>query len=234
MAESSDSAPEFPDSDSRNPLEPDCSRCPALVEARECISWGNGSLDADVVVVGEAPAFGDPEADRWRGGNWTGMAYTSRHSGRKVRALFADAGLAPDELYFTNAVKCFPRDDESGRDETPTNREPTAEERANCRRHLRTEIERISPAVVATTGKHATRSVLGDRSAKSGESGESGDSDDSSGFLDSVLEPVSSVEFGTTVLPLLHPSYQNVWLPRIGLDREEYVAEIRAVVTARR
>ena len=207
---------EFPDPESRNVLEPGCSRCPALVESRECISWGNGSLDADVVVVGEAPAFGDPEAETWRGGNWTGMAYTSRHSGRKVRDLFADAGLTPDQLYFTNAVKCFPAAE--GDEETePSNREPTPEERANCRPHLASEIEQVSPAVVATTGKHATLSVLGEEGL-------------SDGFLDSVLDPVEAPAFETTVLPLLHPSYQNVWLPRIGHTREEYVAAISEAV----
>ncbi|WP_137283977.1 uracil-DNA glycosylase [Halorussus salinisoli] len=215
---------EYPDPDSRNVLEPGCSRCPALVESRECISWGNGSLDADVVVVGEAPAFGNPDADRWQGGNWTGMAYTSRHSGRTVRDLFADAGLADEELYFTNAVKCFPAvaGEDGGRtdgDESPSNREPTAGERANCRDHLAAEIEQVSPAVVATTGKHATLALSGELPG---------------GFLDSVLEPREVTGFEATVLPLLHPSYQNVWLPRIRLSREEYVAEIRAVVAARR
>ncbi|WP_435180345.1 uracil-DNA glycosylase [Halorussus sp. AFM4] len=221
---------EFPDSESRNVLEPGCARCPALAESRERIAWGNGSLDAEVMVVGEAPAFGDPDADRWQGGNWTGMAYTSRHSGRRVRDLFADAGLASGDLYFTNAVKCFPRAEaESDADEAehdasgdpPTNREPTAGERANCRGHLATEIERVDPAVVATTGKHATLSVLGDEAL-------------SGGFLDAVLDPVDSPEFGTTVLPLLHPSYQNVWLPRIGYDREAYVAALRDAIAARR
>ncbi|MFC4448831.1 uracil-DNA glycosylase [Halorussus aquaticus] len=228
---------EYPDPESRNVLEPRCSRCPALVESRERISWGNGSLDADVVVVGEAPAFGveprstettsgdeprvgDPEADRWRGGNWTGMAYTSRHSGRAVRDLFADADVEPEDLYFTNAVKCFPADSENAEaedDGTPTNREPTAEERQNCRGHLAAEIERTSPAVVATTGKHATLALVGDLPG---------------GFLDAVLDRRDLPEFGTTVLPLLHPSYQNVWLPRIGYDREEYVAAIREAVSA--
>lgn len=225
--------PEFPDPDSRNVLEPDCSRCPALVESRECISWGNGSLDADVVVVGEAPAYGvepastetttgdqprvgNPEAEEWRGGNWTGMAYTSRHSGRAVRELFADAGFASEECYFTNAVKCFPREDAVSDEGRPSNREPTPDERANCRHHLRAEIEQVDPAVVATTGKHATLAVLDD--ALDG------------GFLDSVLDPVESEAFGTIVLPLLHPSYQNVWLPRIGYSREEYVVEIGETV----
>jgi DNA polymerase len=198
---------EYPDPASRNVLEPDCSRCPALVESRECIAWGNGSPSAEVVVVGEAPAFGDPEAERWRGGNWTGMAYTSRHSGRKIRDLFADAGLAPEDLYFTNAVKCFPADDGD-----ESNREPTADERANCRDHLRTEIGQVDPAVVATTGKHATLSVLGD--------------DALDGFLDAVLELRASAALGVAVLPLVHPSYQNVWLPRLGYTREEYVAEV--------
>lgn len=206
---------EYPDPDSRRVLESGCSRCPELVESRECISWGNGALDADVVVVGEAPAFGDPEAERWKGGNWTGMAYTSRHSGRKVRELFADAGFGTDDCYFTNAVKCFPEADEGG-----TNREPTAEERANCRTHLRTEIETVNPAVVATTGKHATLAVLGD--------------DAIDGFLDSVLEPVECPDFETAVLPLVHPSYQNVWLPRLGYTREEYIAAIRERIAAAR
>ncbi|WP_134668791.1 uracil-DNA glycosylase [Halorussus marinus] len=202
-----------------------------MVESRERIAWGNGSLDAAVVVVGEAPAAGveprstdhssgasprdgDSDADRWRGGNWTGKAYTSRHSGRTVRELFADAGLGPEELYVTNAVKCFPEGEDG------SNREPTADERANCRTHLRTEIERIDPAVIATTGKHATLSVLGDDAPES--------------FLDGVLDPVESEDFDAAVLPLVHPSYQNVWLPRLGYDRETYVEAIRARIAARR
>jgi DNA polymerase len=124
---------EFPSTDARHPLADDCTRCPALAESRTCISWGNGALDASVVVVGEAPATGDPDADRWRGGNHTGMAYTSRHSGRAVRDLCADAGLdVASECYFTNAVKCFPR-----KSDGDGNRQPTAEELANCRPHLR-------------------------------------------------------------------------------------------------
>ena len=96
--------PAYPDPDSANVLAPDCARCPALVEARERISWGTGSLDADVMVVGEAPGAGNPDAERWRGGNWTGMAYTARHSGRIVRATFEELGYGPDDIYVTNAV----------------------------------------------------------------------------------------------------------------------------------
>jgi DNA polymerase len=211
-----DADPAYPDPDSRNALAEDCRRCPALAEARECISWGNGPADADVVVVGEAPGAGDPDADRWRGGNWTGLAYTSRHSGRRVRDLLAAVGH-PD-AYYTNAVKCFPRAEPSEGDgpdpADATNREPTAEERANCRPYLREEIGAVDPRVVVPTGRHATESVfaLADRELD--------------GFLETVLEPFDFPALGVRVVPILHPSYQAVWLPRI----EHTVASYRAAL----
>jgi uracil-DNA glycosylase len=92
----------FPDRDTRLALEPGCDRCPALVACRNRIAWGVGPGNADLVVVGEAPGAGDPDAERWQGGNHTGMAYTTRHSGRRIRALFDRLGYEP---YYTNAVK---------------------------------------------------------------------------------------------------------------------------------
>ncbi len=195
----------FPDD--RNVLLPGCARCPDLAACRERIAWGNGPADADVMVVGEAPAAGDPDAEQWRGGNYTGMAYTSRHSGRRVRDLLADLGYEP---YYTNAVKCFPAD----RDDPSTNREPTPAERRRCGVHLRAEIEAVAPEVVVTTGKHATESVAN-------LAGHTVD-----GFLDSVLEPLACPDFGVTLLPILHPSYQEVWLVRLGYDEGEYRAAI--------
>jgi len=191
----------YPTDAERRPLAEDCRRCPELVSSRSCISWGNGPTDASVVVVGEAPAAGDPDAERWRGGNLTGMAYTSRASGRKVRALVADAGYAGD-AYYTNAVKCHP----------PGNRDPTAAERANCRPWLHEDLEVVDPDAVVPTGKHATASVfaLADRALD--------------GFLDTVLDPVET-PFGR-VVPVLHPSYEEVWRSRLGYDRAGYVAAL--------
>ena len=200
--------PDYPDPDSKNVLAPGCGRCPALADARECISWGNGSLDAELVVVGEAPGAGTPEADRWKGGHWTGMAYTARHSGRKIRDLFADLGFDNDDLYYTNAVKCFPEGEDG------SNREPTSEERTNCRPYLETEIEEIEPRAVVATGKHATTSLL----ATEGKSID--------GFLDSILEPVALESLETTLVPVLHPSYQAVWLSRLDYTYESYLDAI--------
>ncbi|MFC6768033.1 uracil-DNA glycosylase [Natrinema soli] len=193
----------------RNVLESDCTRCPALVESRECISWGTGNLDADIVVVGEAPGYGNPDADRWRGGNWTGKAYTSRHSGRRIRQMVDEIGDG-DDAYFTNAVKCFPAEP----DDPTSNREPTPEERANCRTHLLTELEEVDPTVVLATGKHATKTVL------------AAEEQTLEGFIDSVLEPVRCERLDVWLLPILHPSYQDVWIGRLGYEPEEYLEAI--------
>ena len=193
----------FPDPEDRNELAADCRRCPEPTAAREHISWGVGSLEATLFVVGEAPGAGDPEADRWQGGNHTGMAYTTRHSGRRIRDLFEGLGYDPDDLYFTNAVKCFPPGEEG------SNREPTPEERANCRPYLRSELETVAPDCVVPTGRHATESLLAmtDRTLE--------------GFLETVLDPIET-EALPPLLPVLHPSYRNIWTSRLGYEPAEY------------
>jgi len=210
--ETANGDPAFPDSDSALVLEPACERCPDLAACRNRIAWGNGPTDAAVVVVGEAPGAGVPDAGRWRGGNWTGLAYTAQHSGRRIRETMATVGY-PDS-FFTNAVKCFPADPE----EPSTNREPTAVEREHCRDHLRTELERVEPDAVVATGKHATTSMLAfeDRTVE--------------GFVDSVLEPVRLDSLGLTLVPILHPAYRDIWLSRLGYDRGAYFEELRDVL----
>lgn len=200
----------FPDPDSKNPLAETCTRCQSLVESRERISWGVGPRDADLVVVGEAPGAGTPDAEQWKGGNWTGMGYTARHSGRKIREMMAEIGYS--NAYYTNAVKCFPSNGEG------SNREPTAEERANCRPYLVREIEQIAPVCVVATGKHATQSLL----AVEGR--------EVDGFLDTIFEPIACQTLCAPVLPILHPSYQEVWISRLGYTYESYLDAIREVL----
>jgi uracil-DNA glycosylase family 4 len=205
--------PEPPAAEDRNVLEPDCSRCPALVESRTYIAWGNGPLDAPILVVGEAPGAGDPDAEDWQGGNHSGLAYTSRHSGRRIRGLFADLGF-PDRVYYANAVRCFPADGAG------SNREPSAAELSNCRGHLEEELRQVDPAVVVPTGAHATRSVL------------AFDDVEVDGFLEWVLTPTHMASLDVPVLPLLHPSYQDVWLSRLGYTPESYREEIATALEA--
>jgi DNA polymerase len=217
--DSSVSDPDFPDPGSKNALAADCRRCPALVAARERICWGVGPREASIVVVGEAPAAGEPDAERWQGGNRTGMAYTGRRSGRKIRGMTEELDI--QNAYYTNAVKCFPsaaiEPGETACEKSPRetdNREPVPEERANCRPYLRREIETIDPECVIATGKHATQSLLAveDRTVEN--------------FLDFVLATQNCPTLGVPVLPILHPSYQEVWISRLGYTYEEYLDAI--------
>ena len=77
----------------------------------------------------------------------------------------------------------------------------------------------VDPAVLLPTGKHATQSTL----ALAGRELDS--------FLDTVLEPMET-DLGT-VIPLLHPSYQEVWLSRLGHTRESYVETLADCLDSR-
>jgi uracil-DNA glycosylase family 4 len=195
----------FPDPDDRRVLDPDCRRCPALVASRTEIAWGVGPDDAAVMVVGEAPGAGDPDRERWQGGNHTGMAYTTAHSGRRIRRLFARLGHDP---YYTNAVKCFPAADDG------SNRAPTAAERDACRDHLERELAAVDPDVVVATGRHATTTLL------------ALDGRELDGFVERVLSPERLPPADAWLLPLLHPSYRDVWAARLGYDGGEYAAAV--------
>jgi len=128
-----------------------------------------------------------------------------RNAERVARPWFEDA---VEKSLQRVAVKCHP----------PGNRDPTEQELANCRPYLVEEVETVEPGAVLTTGKHATETVL----ALDGESLD--------GFLDGVLDPRESDALGVPVVPLLHPSYQEVWLSRLGYEREGYVDAISGAV----
>lgn len=96
---------------------------------------GEGSLEAQVMLIGEAP--GEREAK-------TGRPFVGA-SGRLLDELLASIGLVRAEIYITNVVK----------DRPPENRDPTSEEIALYAPLLRAQIELIQPRVVATLGRFA-------------------------------------------------------------------------------
>ena len=129
---------------------PNCTRCPALVANRSRIVHGYGDPNAQLMVVGEAPGY--------RGGDRTGVPFTSDRSGRRVQALLIALGLSAETkpgvprprlrgAYVTNVVRCNP----------PRNRNPSASEIANCTPYLLEELASIRPRIVATLGAFAAR-----------------------------------------------------------------------------
>lgn len=101
---------------------------------------GEGSLDADVMFIGEAP--GEQEAK-------SGMPFVGA-SGRVLTDLLASIGLSREEVYITNVVK----------DRPPDNRDPLPDEIAEYAPFLREQIEIIQPRVIATLGRFAMDFVL--------------------------------------------------------------------------
>ena len=102
---------------------------------------GEGSLDARIMFIGEAP--GEKEAQAGR--PFVGAA------GRILNDMLASVGLQREEVYITNVVK----------DRPPGNRDPRAEEIELYTPFLVEQIEIIQPRVIATLGRFAMDFVLG-------------------------------------------------------------------------
>jgi DNA polymerase len=117
-----------------------CERC-RLAQGRTQVVFGSGSPDADLMFVGEAPGFHEDQ----QGVPFVGQA------GKLLEKLLAGIGLAREDVYIANVLKCRP----------PGNRDPQPDEIEACESHLFRQIELIQPTVVATLGNFATKLLSG-------------------------------------------------------------------------
>lgn len=108
-----------------------CTRC-SLSGSRTRAVVGSGSLDASVVLVGEAPGRKEDE---------TGLPFVGS-AGRLLDRLLAEAGLSREGVFITNIVKCRP----------PGNRRPKRTEVEPCEPYLDEQLSIIRPRVVAPMG----------------------------------------------------------------------------------
>ncbi len=118
-----------------------CQRCPQLAAARTQVVFGSGSVDAQVMFVGEAPGANE---DR------EGVPFVGA-SGRLLDQLLGGIGIEREQVYITNVLKCRP----------PDNRDPRSEEIANCSGYLERQVELVEPIVVVTLGNFATKLLRG-------------------------------------------------------------------------
>ena len=129
-----------------------CERCPALVDCRSRIVNGDGPLDADLCLVGEAPGAREDEA---------GRPFVGR-SGSVLDEVLREVGPGREAVRIVNCVRCRP----------PENRDPSAGELANCRSYLERELAAVDPAVVVTLGKVPAKHLLGESVAVTKAAGE--------------------------------------------------------------
>lgn len=97
--------------------------------------FGEGSPDAEILFIGEAP--GEWEAKK-------GQPFVGA-SGRMLNELLAGIGLDRQKIYITNVVK----------DRPPNNRDPSQAEITLYTPYLLRQIEVIQPKVIATLGRFA-------------------------------------------------------------------------------
>lgn len=112
----------------------DCQAC-ALGTMRRKFVFGQGSLEADLMFVGEGPGR---EEDK------QGVAFVGA-AGQLLTRIIAAMGFTREDVFIGNVVKCRP----------PMNRKPLADEMATCGPILERQIELIAPKVIVALGATA-------------------------------------------------------------------------------
>ena len=124
-----------------------CVKCPNLVSARKSVVFGVGSIDAELMFIGEAPGA-DEDA---QGEPFVGKA------GQLLTKIIQTMGLSRETVYIANILKCRP--DTPG--QSAGNRPPTPEEMATCIPYLHEQIDLIRPKVIVALGATAVTGLLG-------------------------------------------------------------------------
>ncbi|MBD0354270.1 MAG: uracil-DNA glycosylase [Rubrobacteraceae bacterium] len=125
-----------------------CTKC-GLCHSRTQVVFGEGPLNAELFVVGEAPGFNeDKEGRPFRGA-----------SGMLLDRLLNSLELGRERVYLTTLVKCRP----PGSPPRP----PRPSEVSACRPYLVTQLVAVDPKVVVALGDLASRVLTGRKEAVS-------------------------------------------------------------------
>ncbi len=127
---------------SRALADPRCRLC-RLSGTRTNVVAGTGDRKAPLMFIGEAPG----KDEDLRGAPFVGRA------GKVLDGALAAAGVARDDVYITNLVKCRP----------PGNRRPKGDEVQACRAYLEAEVRTVRPEVVCLLGQTVAGQLAGAR-----------------------------------------------------------------------
>lgn len=147
----------------------ECTRCKLCKLGRTNIVFGVGSPSARLMFVGEGPG---------RDEDLLGEPFVGE-AGKLLDRMILAMGLKRAEVYIANVVKCRP----------PRNRDPEPDEIEACEPFLRAQLRIIRPEVIVALGRHASQSLLRDKT------------------------PISKLRGrwctyeGTPLMPTYHPAY---------------------------
>ena len=123
-----------------------CETCNEQLNPKANVVFGEGDLDADLFLCGEAPGA-DEEMS---GSPFVGPA------GELLMKILSAMGLNREQVYIANILNWRPRHSQAF-----GNRPPTQEEMDFCLPYLKGQLEIVEPKVVVALGKTATDGLLG-------------------------------------------------------------------------
>jgi uracil-DNA glycosylase family 4 len=124
-----------------------CQKCASLASSRKNVVFGVGSIDAELMFVGEAPG-----ADE----DLQGEPFVGR-AGQLLTKIIQTMGLSREQVYIANILKCRP--DTPG--QAYGNRPPSPEEMERCLPYLHAQIDLIKPKVLVALGATAVEGLFG-------------------------------------------------------------------------
>ena len=101
---------------------------------------GDGSVNAEVVFIGEAPG----KDEDLQGRPFVGAA------GKFLNEMLQGIKMKREDVYITNIVKYRP----------PANRDPLPEEKDTCSEWLKEEIKIINPKLIVFLGRHSLQNFF--------------------------------------------------------------------------
>jgi len=114
--------------------------CPDLAREATNLVMGDGNINADIVLIGEAP--GKQE-------DLSGLPFMGA-AGKFLNEMLASVGIDRNDVYITNIVKYRP----------PNNRDPLPEEKSVFWPYLVRQLDVIKPEIVVTLGRHSMEYFL--------------------------------------------------------------------------
>ncbi len=123
-------------------LKKECSACRScsLCETRTHVVFGDGSVNAEILFVGEGPGQHEDEQ---------GVPFVGR-AGQLLDDMMAMIGLDRTKVYIANIVKCRP----------PNNRDPLNVEQDACIGWLNRQMELLHPKMIVCLGRIAAKVLI--------------------------------------------------------------------------
>jgi uracil-DNA glycosylase family 4 len=114
--------------------------CPDLAREATNLVMGDGNVDAEIVLIGEAPGKKEDEL---------GLPFVGA-AGNFLNEMLTAVEMIRSDIYITNIVKYRP----------PNNRDPEAEEKKAFWPYLVRQLNVIQPKIVVTLGRHSMEYFL--------------------------------------------------------------------------